>query len=288
MPRSHNSRKNNSRGDRGGSRKRGSHDSGKHHSGKNRSDKSHSHSHSKSRKDKKKKRKNRSHSRHSRHSRRSRSPEVRAFGSETLSFAGGGINANQCQKKYLNVNSEPIFAAAVKIGEEEGKADGLNAAQIQATIHNITTNEANNYTNSKRACEVCAIAALCTRSLVITWAIEPDDKDKNNKENGFKDVSTIYTIIIERVQGCKGEPILKFQVPCTQVDVDECPPTCTSQLLGSSQVFKVDVAAGTLLRAAVIQTLLDPCKKKPCDPDDDKPEPKATGIEAITVDLYLF
>lgn len=284
MPRPYNSGKKDERGCavREGSRNRGSGSKKRGSGSKKRRSRSKSHSHSKSHK--KKKRKNRSSS--SSRS-RSRSPEVRAFGSETLSFAGGGINANQCQKKYLNVNSPAIFAAALANAKKD-KPDESTADQ-EKDAENINTNEANKYTNNKRACEVCAIAALCTRSLVITWAIEPDDKDKNNKENGFKDVSTIYTIIIERVQGCKGEPILKFQVPCTQVDVDECPPACTSQLLGTSKAFKVDVAAGTLLRAAVIQTLLDPCKKKPCEPpDEDKPEPKATGIEAIVVDLYLF
>jgi hypothetical protein len=179
-------------------------------------------------------------------------------GGVTLSFAAYQIPKEKCEKRYLADDTHSI----------KFDQNGVDPADMQAVKEKAQQ-----------------IVPIDSKSMVITWVflqelelfIPPDDL-------------TRYIISVDRVQGCRAEPVLRFQVPVTCVSNDCDVHVEKSQLTGTTQPFRVQLCAGDALVVGIAMILAEKCTPKACGQAGMSPATQevAINLETIRVNLFLF
>lgn len=122
-------------------------------------------------------------------------------------------------------------------------------------------------------------APINATSIAVTWNLQENP-------NGQNDL-TRYLISIERKVGCKFSPIVKFQVPVSQVPVDDCAVNEKSKLRGVTKPFRVKVCAGDELCVSVTKTLGEICPVG-CGVTVEVDQSQVSNLDVALVSLYLF
>lgn len=235
----------------------------KHHKrSSSRSGKRRKHKHSSSHSGKRKKR----HHKRKHSSSRSREERCeRSCGSATLSFDVIDLNnQDKCIKYYLFIDSSAITPIdnGVKV-DPSVPITPAEAAKIESTV------------------------PIDAESLVVTWDFVRDPAVLHPDPD-----VTRYIITVDRVNGSCFSPVVKFQVPISHTPINDCGGLSQeSQLMGTSQPFRVKLCAGDELCVGITRTIGENCVPGQCGAlptPAETPQTTITPLKSAIVKLYLF
>lgn len=181
----------------------------------------------------------------------------RIDGAATFRFGANDFQDQNgvCDKRYLSIDKGPVSDAFAY-----SLADLLAIEGRTLFGQHIAPNDAT--------------------SLSVTWNLQEVQANQNDL--------TRYIISVERYTGCVMTPIVKFQVPVSEVPVDDCTVVLKSKLRGTTQPFCVKVCAGDRIFVAISMILAEDCPVQCGVPiSGATPSTNVTALSVAFVSVYL-
>lgn len=122
----------------------------------------------------------------------------------------------------------------------------------------------------------------------VTWVFSQENYVSLGEYEASTQSTTRHIITVERLSGCKAEPIIKFKVPLKRVPRDECYVEAQSQDTGATQSFPVKLCRGDLLRASITLVSEPLCPVDPCKPPCDVVVETPTCGSSFTAIINVF